>query len=130
MIRFEELTLPKSPNAYLVAPVGLCRNATPHATAPVLACPPAGARDAFFQVLACEPRITPGAKDDATLQYEWVQRTALMRFPDTITVRFIAASAATSTLAIYSRSKYGYRDFGVNQARVTDWLAKLQATLR
>lgn len=130
MIRFEDLTLPRSPNTYLVAPEGLCRNATPHQIAPRFAAPTPAVKAAFEQVLAREPRVTAGARDEAMGQYEWVQRSALMGFPDTITARFIALGDGGSTLAIYSRSKYGYRDFGVNRARVGDWLAKLEAALR
>jgi uncharacterized protein (DUF1499 family) len=85
---------------------------------------------AFDQVLAREPRISHSASDEGLGQYEWIQRSALMRFPDTITARFIALDAGASTLAIYSRSKFGRSDFGVNRARVSDWLAKLAAALR
>jgi len=31
------------------------------------------------------------------------------------------------TLAIYSRFVYGRSDFGVNEGRITDWLARLSA---
>jgi uncharacterized protein (DUF1499 family) len=34
-----------------------------------------------------------------------------------------------STLAIYSRSLIGRSDLGVNRARVTRWLAALEASL-
>lgn len=130
MIRFEDLILPRSPNTYLVAPDGLCQNATPHQRAPRFAAPAPVVKAAFDQVLAREPRISHSASDEGLGQYEWIQRSALMRFPDTITARFIALDAGASTLAIYSRSKFGRSDFGVNRARVSDWLAKLAAALR
>jgi uncharacterized protein (DUF1499 family) len=124
MFRFEDIVLPKSPNTYLVAPPGLCRNATPHAPAPHYKKPASALRDAFLAMVAEEPRVTAGEKDDTLMQYAFVQRSAIMRFPDHIIVRFIAENDG-ATLAIYSRSKYGYRDMGVNKKRVQDWLEKL-----
>jgi uncharacterized protein (DUF1499 family) len=59
------------------------------------------------------------------MQYDYIQRTELMRYPDSITVRFIPLADGQSTLAIYSRSHYGRSDFGVNQARIRAWLAAL-----
>ena len=48
-----------------------------------------------------------------------------MRYPDSITVRFLPLEEGRSTLAIYSRSHYGRSDFGVNKERVDGWLASL-----
>src|SRR6185503_4390642 len=54
-----------------------------------------------------------------------VQYTRLMRYPDTIDVEVMASGEGHSTLAIYSRSLVGRKDFGVNRARLTRWLAAL-----
>ncbi len=40
---------------------------------------------------------------------------------------FTALGKDRSTLAIYSRSVYGRSDFGANEGRITDWLARLSA---
>ena len=48
-----------------------------------------------------------------------------MRFPDTVDVEVFPAGENQSTLAIYSRSLIGRKDFGVNRARITRWLAAL-----
>ena len=58
-------------------------------------------------------------------QSVFVQRTALLRFPDTVWVQLVALDAESSSLAIYSRSNYGYGDFGVNERRVRAWLAAI-----
>ena len=55
----------------------------------------------------------------------FLQHTRLMRFPDTIDVEVFPAASNQSTLAIYSRSLIGRKDFGVNRARITRWLAAL-----
>ena len=54
----------------------------------------------------------------------FVQYTRLMRYPDTIDVEVIPAGE-NSTLALYSRSLVGRKDFGVNRARLKRWLAAL-----
>ena len=58
-----------------------------------------------------------------------VQRTALLRFPDYIDVAIQPAPGGNgdgSTIAIYSRSRFGYSDLGVNRKRVEDWMAALE----
>lgn len=65
--------------------------------------------------------------DRQTHRLRYVQRTAIMHFPDTISVRFIDLGPGKATLAIYSRSQIGYSDVGANKARVLRWLALLQA---
>ncbi len=56
------------------------------------------------------------------------ERSAFFGFPDLIDVETIETGEAKSTLAIYSRSKYGYYDFGVNKRRVETWLRELAAS--
>jgi uncharacterized protein (DUF1499 family) len=58
-----------------------------------------------------------------------VARTATLNFPDLITVQVRADGPAASTLVLYSRSVYGYSDFGANRKRVIAWLAALDTTL-
>ena len=48
-----------------------------------------------------------------------------MRFPDTIDAEVLPVGDNQSTLALYSRSLIGRKDFGVNRARLTRWLAAL-----
>ncbi|MEQ9143778.1 MAG: DUF1499 domain-containing protein [Parvibaculaceae bacterium] len=124
---FKTLVLTRKPNQYLVAPEGYCRNATPHRHAPVFKVDAQTLEDAFADVALAEPRVTRKPADDG--QREFVQRSALMRFPDTITVEAIDLGDGTSTLAIYSRSALGYSDMGVNRKRIDAWLEKLDAAL-
>ena len=126
-IAFETLQPPDRPNRYLVCPANLCA-ATADAESPMFDVAAAVLRDRWMGMVAKQPRITAGAADDAKLQYDFVQRSRLISYPDTVTVRFIALDGDRSTLAVYSRSHYGYDDFGVNEARVQTWLTALQAT--
>jgi hypothetical protein len=112
-------------NRYLVCPPGYCAATTPQGVSPVFDEPAAALQERWMAMIERQPRITPGPADTTTRQYDFTQRSRLLGFPDTITVRFIALGAAKSTLAIYSRSHYGSSDFGVNRDRVESWLAEL-----
>lgn len=130
MIDFETLTLKASPNQYLIAPDGLCQNATPHAQAPVFSVPVSALQEAWRQMLSEQPRIEPVEADETLQQYEVIQRSLIFRFPDRVTVRFIpVADGSGTTVAVYSRSEVGYSDLGVNKKRVAAWLAALERLL-
>jgi uncharacterized protein (DUF1499 family) len=83
-------------------------------------------RQRWLNLMAQQPRVKQIAVSKDGWQYDFIQRSRLLRFPDTITVRFLPLGEQRSTLAIYSRSHYGYRDFGVNRQRVEAWLRALQ----
>ena len=61
-------------------------------------------------------------------QLIFVQRSKFFRFPDTIWVQFLEVENGTS-LIMYSRSNYGYYDFGVNKKRVKAWIGSIKAAL-
>ncbi|ETW99676.1 MAG: hypothetical protein ETSY1_14125 [Candidatus Entotheonella factor] len=128
-IEFETLERHSRPNQYLICPADLC-SAQTDAISPVYDV----SRDMFKKVwlalMAEQPRmIQVGMSPDAN-QYDFLQRTEWVRFPDTITVQFIALPATgQSTLAIYSRSHYGYSDWDVNRERIENWLKRLDQQL-
>lgn len=84
-------------------------------------------REALVAVATREPRTETTALDEEAQQAAFVQRSAVLRFPDDITVQFEALSAERSTLGIYSRARLGYYDLGVNRERVSRWLHALAA---
>lgn len=114
-------------NAYLVCPPDLCGQ-DPDRASPVFPFPPTDLRNIWFSMIGAEPRTDWVASNEDIQQYDFVQRTRLMRFPDTITVRFLPLNGGRSTLAIFSRSHYGQKDFGVNKERIDGWLAVLGGT--
>jgi uncharacterized protein (DUF1499 family) len=59
-------------------------------------------------------------------RYVMIQRSALFRFPDVITIEFVPLAPDRSSVAIYSRARYGKLDFGVNRKRIERWLSRLQ----
>ena len=127
-VDFAALELSNDPNWYLMCPPGLC-GAGAHADSPLFDVPVERLRARWREVAAAEPRVELVAGHGDGWQCDYVQRSARFRFPDIVTVRFIAVSATQSTLAIYSRSIYGRSDFGVNRARIEAWLARLREGL-
>jgi hypothetical protein len=123
-IDFATLERTERPNQYLVCPPATCAAPTDRES-PVYAVPATALRDAWLAVAAGEPRVRLLVADAEALYYEFEQRSRLLRFPDTITVKFLPLGEHRSTLAVYSRAHYGYRDFGVNRARIERWLAAL-----
>ena len=74
-----------------------------------------------------EPRTVIVGENDAELRYVLVQRSALFNFPDTINIAIRPLDASHAAIAIYSRSRYGKGDLGVNMKRVQRWLGLLGA---
>ena len=124
-VAIETLARRATPNDALACPPGVCQ-AQSDATPPEYAVDAAKLRAAFAWVISSEARIARVATDDATMIDRYVQRSALMRYPDTIVVRFFDRPGGRSTLALYSRSQLGSGDMGVNRTRLERWLAKLE----
>ena len=122
------VTLPATPNAYLLAPEGYCKSAKPHDVAPEFNLSPAQLWDALLRYVGQEPRITLHDQDKHAGYLEYTQRSAVFRFPDRIVINVLSAAAAgKSTIAVFSRSKYGRSDLGANKARVKRLIAELSS---
>ena len=123
-----QLTRPASPNTALAAPSGFqpapdVVTPTYHVSAPRLYA-------AIQAVAAAQPRTYQAAAYPDRLQGHWVVRSAVFNFPDLVTAQATAAGTDAATLVLYSRSVYGYGDFGANKRRVEAWLAALQQVLQ
>ncbi len=70
------------------------------------------------------PRTRRLAGSAAEGRITWVARSALWGFPDYITAD-ARAEGADAYVLVSARQRYGRRDFGVNAARLGDWLARL-----
>ncbi len=116
-------------NDALICPPDVCGTAAVDATSPVFLVPAGRLRDAVRIIEVNDPDVDLLARDEAKMQDRYLVRTRMMRFPDTVSVRFIELDANRSTLALYSRSQLGARDFGVNRARLEQWLTQLRAQL-
>lgn len=127
-VSFERLQRRSTPNDALVCPAELCR-ARSDAVPPIFAVSAAALRQAFTRIILHASRVSVVARNDQDLTDRYIQRSALMRFPDTIVVRYLERPDGQSTLAIYSRSQLGRSDLGVNRARIEHWLALLRAAV-
>lgn len=118
-------SVPRRPhgNDCLVAPAGV--NAAADWAAPEFQLTRDDLEARIASVILADARTVEITSAAPPHRRRFVQRTALMQYPDIVDVEAIATGTATSTLALYSRSLIGRKDFGVNRARLTRWLAAL-----
>lgn len=129
VIDFTTLERADTPNQYLTCPNDVC-SAFIDDLPPVYAASVAETRSAWEALMKNEPRLREMRRDLTGVQIDYVQRSRLLRFPDLITIRFIAIDANRTTLAIYSRSIYGQGDMGVNKDRIRGWVGRLNNVLK
>jgi uncharacterized protein (DUF1499 family) len=116
---------PETPNSFRVLTPG----ATPgpeEMVSPVYAVSAAELMQAFDRMALAQPRTerlagTPDGQGYVT----YVQRTALVAYPDYVSVRAVPVGEGQSALVILSRSRFGKSDVGVNRARITQWIGAL-----
>jgi uncharacterized protein (DUF1499 family) len=71
-----------------------------------------------------EPRVRRLDDGADPRRAAYVALSRVVGFPDYVTVRAVEAEGG-ATLAIRSRSRFGYGDMGVNRARLERWLGML-----
>ena len=74
----------------------------------------------LVEVAAAMPRTVQLAGSVAEGRVTWVARSRLWGFPD-----YITAEVTPKGVRIWSRLRFGRSDFGVNAARLADWIARL-----
>lgn len=91
--------------------------------APVIAAPLSEVAVRLDTLAGAEQAVViGGAAEDGFVTY--VQRSRLMGYPDAISIRLTEVDAGTR-IEVYSRSRFGYSDMGVNAARVDRWMQVL-----
>jgi uncharacterized protein (DUF1499 family) len=115
--------LPKP--GFLFCPPGYCPAAEAVAS-PVFALPWERLRDYWTEVISGEKRVEAIAADPDDRRFVYIHHSPTFRFPDIITVEFVPLGPNRSSIAIYSRSRYGHYDFGKNRKRVGKWLFLLE----
>lgn len=128
-VEFETLQRRKTPNDALACLTGFC-SADSDLLPPIYPVEAAALRKLMRQALMGERRLTLVAVEDEPPADRYVQRSEMLRFPDTVVVRYMDLKNGSSTVAIYSRSKLGRKDFGVNIQRIERWLKKLTLEVR
>jgi hypothetical protein len=115
---------PATPNTFLLGPAGM--SPKPDLVTEGLTLPAAALYEMARTLFAKQPRTYIAAEFPDRLQVHYVVRSALMNYPDLVTVQVNSGGADRSELVIWSRSVYGRSDFGVNRERTKAWLAALQ----
>ncbi|MDF1795304.1 MAG: DUF1499 domain-containing protein [Coxiellaceae bacterium] len=123
LVDFQHLQVSSKPHYCVVSPD--CRGER-CIKSPILPMSVEKLQHQWQQMITQQPRVKLLKKDDAKHQFQYVQRSKWMRFPDLIDVQFAATGNNQSTLYAYSRSIYGHSDLGVNCKRMHHWLAGLK----
>lgn len=74
------------------------------------------------------PRVEKVAEGPDPLHASYISRTPLMGYPDYVSLRVISVEGGAS-FAIWSRSRFGRSDFGLNAARIERWREELENAL-
>ncbi len=127
-VDFTQNILTSKPNQYLACPEDHCRD-KPHMVAPVFQVSRDEAVQVWDTMMAQKTRFARLNTRDKPDRRQYEERSKLMRFPDRISVQFLERSPTTSSVAIFSQSKYGYSDMGVNEARVVRLMTEFRASL-
>lgn len=86
----------------------------------VVAMPPEAVAEAIAtRARAEDARLLAGDAEFGT----WIARSALMRYPDYVTIRLLPEGDGTRIVA-FSRARFGVGDHGVNRARLRRWLPR------
>lgn len=116
---------PLPPPSFLACPPGYCA-AQPAITTPIFAVSWQQLQDDWTTMVAAEPRVVRVETRSHGRRLVYIQHSPAFRFPDIITVEFVALGPDRSGIALYSRSRYGRNDFGKNRERVERWLGLLE----
>lgn len=116
------------PNDALACPAGVCR-ADADFESPTFDLSRQALLDRAAAIIAARPRTERVRTDPGLIQIVFVQRSRLFAFPDIIWIQS-AGTDQRASLILYSRSRYGYWDLGVNSARIQEVLGALQPAAR
>jgi uncharacterized protein (DUF1499 family) len=126
LVSLAELNSPLPKPAFLSCPPGYC-SAAEAIISPVFDMRWERLRRYWQEVMEGQTGILRVVSEPRRLVY--IQRSPVFRFPDIVTVEFVPIDDRSS-IAVYSRSRYGEFDFAKNRKRVEKWLFLLQKVAR
>ena len=129
LINFKDLVLKNTRNQYLVLPKNFISKSKPNLFSPVFKCNVNELQSVFIEFINSQNRIRNIVLDKKNYKFSCIQFTRVFRFPDIIDFEFLSISIDYSSVAIYSRSRYGYYDFNVNKKRVMLWLDEISRNI-
>jgi uncharacterized protein (DUF1499 family) len=122
-VSIAELRQPLTRPSFLACPPDYC-NAADMAS-PVFDMPWGQLREYWKEMIAETPAVMVVSEFEHR-RAVYIQHSPIFRFPDVITVEFVALAPERSSVAICSRSRYGGYDFAQNRKRLERWLFLLQ----
>jgi uncharacterized protein (DUF1499 family) len=124
-VSIAELRSPLPKASFVACPPDYCSAAKAIAS-PVFELPWDRLRDYWIEVISGEKRLVSVAANSERWRLVYIQHSPILRFPDIVTVEFVPLGPNRSSIAIYSRSRYGEYDFSKNRKRVERWLVLLR----
>jgi len=128
-VDFATLVRRDTPNDALACLPEFCA-AKADIAAPVIARPFGDVFLAVQDAVVHEPGLEQVNADSGQGTLRFVQRSKLLGFPDTISVKVVPTADGGSAVLIYSRSQLGESDMGVNLARVKRWAELIVTTAK
>lgn len=128
-VSIAELRSPVPKPGYLACPPGYC-SAAEAVASPVFEMPWDRLREYWIEIIADDRRMVRVAADFEVRRFVYIEHSPVFRFPDIVTVEFVRLGPNRSSIAVYSRSRYGEYDFAKNRKRVERWLFLLQKVAR
>ena len=112
---------PAFPGYYLVRPSG------GSTTGPSFDMAPQRLLAEFDRVAMRAPRteVLAGSVEDGHITY--LVRSAVVGYPDYVSVKAVSDRDGGSRLAVFSRLRFGRADLGVNRDRIERWMAEIEA---
>jgi uncharacterized protein (DUF1499 family) len=105
------------PNQFLLAPEGFLETGEPDMVSPVFHLPASELFAALAAVVRSRSNVSDFRQEQDGLRLAYTARIPLFGFKDDVDAEAVRGPGGSS-LAIYSRSRVGYSDLGVNRRRV------------
>ena len=128
-VNLAELHSPLPRPSFLACPPHYCASDEAVAS-PVFDMPWDRLHQYWVELISGQRRLVNVTADDSTRRFVYIEHSAVFRFPDIVTVEFVPLGPYRSSVAIFSRSRYGKYDFAKNRKRVERWLVLLQRVAR
>jgi hypothetical protein len=129
VVDFTALAPAAKPHRFLMCPPGIC-NIPADAESPVFNIGWERLRSYWSEVIAHQTRVKLIGGDGELQKITYIEHSAVLRFPDIVTIEFFPVGEHGSSFAIESHSRYGYSDLGGNRARVLAWVALLKKMVK
>lgn len=124
-VTIAELRSPLPKPSFLACPPSYCSVAQA-VTSPVFDLPWDRLHGYWMEMITGQRHVVKVATNLDRQRLVYIQHSPLFRFPDIVTVEFVPLGPDRSSIAVYSRSRYGKFDFAKNRKRVEKWLVLLQ----